>query len=406
MNFLTLIYWILNILSSPILILILLLLIILIHIILFYLKDKKYIKILENFKDPESVSIRDLKETPLINIIVPAWKEGQVFFDCLNSITKLSYPNIKVIVNAGGNDETIKIANYFSKFNNFKILRQTGGTGRAETGKIMAINECLQYISEGITYFIDADCYLTDEIILRHIYPIINENEEVIISAGVRPLIKQEKIDLVNYFEFFRFNFPRAKFVRYHPYAIGGASTCVSYNVIKKVGKFTEGTFHATEFTRAKDMISKGFKIYCLIDYRSRIYTYYPETISERLDQRKRYFENNLIFAYKNKKKMPFFKFIMIQIYSFYIILSPLLIIYHLSWFLIAVYFLFFLYLRKIRYLIFFNIVVNKEFRSKIRKRLYLKLIYYIIVELLINIYTLLKLKNYSKSVKNNKEQN
>ena len=56
------------------------------------------------YKDPKSLSIDDLKNIPLVNIIVPAWKEGNNFRECLSSITNLNYPNIKVIVNAGGND--------------------------------------------------------------------------------------------------------------------------------------------------------------------------------------------------------------------------------------------------------------------------------------------------------------
>ena len=63
-----------------------------------------------------------MKSFPLLNIFIPAWKEGEVFENCLNSITKLNYPNIKVIVNTGGSEETINIANSFKKYQNFIVL--------------------------------------------------------------------------------------------------------------------------------------------------------------------------------------------------------------------------------------------------------------------------------------------
>ena len=57
----------------------------------------------------EHVKLEDLNEYPLINIIIPAWKEGIIFEQCLLELLNLSYPNIKVIVNAGGDEKTIEI---------------------------------------------------------------------------------------------------------------------------------------------------------------------------------------------------------------------------------------------------------------------------------------------------------
>ena len=69
------------------------------QIIFYFFRDRKNIEALKKFKDPETVTLKDLKEFPLINIIIPAWKEGSLFEDCLLSITKLKYPNLKVIIN-------------------------------------------------------------------------------------------------------------------------------------------------------------------------------------------------------------------------------------------------------------------------------------------------------------------
>jgi len=180
--------FILNILSNTYIILSLFLIVILYHYFLYLIRDKKHLKNVRKFIGEEKINTNDLKNYPLVTFIVPAWKEGKrdegkAFHECLISISKLNYPKIKAIVNAGGDDTTINIAESFKKFENFKILRQTGGKSRAAFGKIRALNECLDHISEGILYFIDADCYLTDDLLLRLIYPIINLNEDVVVGG-------------------------------------------------------------------------------------------------------------------------------------------------------------------------------------------------------------------------------
>ena len=80
------------------------------------IRDRKYAKPFKNLKEPENISLEDLKEFPLVNIIVPAWNEGELFRQCLESITRLKYPKLRVIVNAGGSEETIDIANSFKNY--------------------------------------------------------------------------------------------------------------------------------------------------------------------------------------------------------------------------------------------------------------------------------------------------
>ena len=96
-------------------------LIIVLHVLLFLIRDKKYIKAFKKYKDPDKISIDDLKEIRLVNIIIPAWNEDELFRQCLESITKLNYPKLSVIISAGGSEETIEIANSFRNFGYFTI---------------------------------------------------------------------------------------------------------------------------------------------------------------------------------------------------------------------------------------------------------------------------------------------
>ncbi|MFX1388571.1 MAG: glycosyltransferase [Promethearchaeota archaeon] len=374
---------ILNFISSIGFILIIIFIIIIIYTLLYFLRDRKNIKIYLNFKDPDFLPLNALNILPLVNIIIPAWKEGTIFKNLLVSIKNLTYPAIKVIVNAGGNDETIEIANSFKKYDNFIILYQKRGADRPSLGKIRALNECLQFISEGIVYFIDADSYLSDEILLRMIYPITNLDENIVLG-GVRPLKNQESKDLVKYLLFDRFYSPKTKFSRHvsNP-PITGQSLCLKYEVIKSIGRFTENKNYATDKSMGIDIYSKGFNSYLLYDYRHRIYVDYSSTISELIHQKTIWIENALFFSFKNKK-LNIVKFLFSFLISLYIISFPFLLFIHSAFFLIGVLMLLIIYFLKIKKLLFFKRVVNKEFYEKYGIIFFLKLIFYIFIEVII----------------------
>jgi len=378
-NFLNLLTEILSLKWILFFILIYIFLIIFYNILLFIF-DSKRIREFKNYKDPNEILISDFKSLPLVNIVIPAWKEGEIFKNLLYSIKILKYPYLKVIVNAGGSEETTEIANSFEKFENFIILHQKAGADRPSLGKIRALNECLKHISEGIVYFVDADSYLTDEVLLRMIYPIINLNENIVLG-GVRPLRNQENLNLVKYLLFDRFYSPKTKFSRYiSKPPITGQSLCLKFEVIKSIGRFTENAKYATDRSMGIDIYSKGFSSYLLYDYRHRIYVDYSTTTRELIHHKTIWIENGLIFSYKNKK-LNLLKFLVSFFISSYLFLFPFFLFIHIGLFIIGVMIFLTIYLFKIRKLLFFKRVVNPEFYEKYGIGFFLKLIIYIYVD-------------------------
>ncbi len=373
--------------------------IIIYHIFLYFFKDRRYLAHFKEFKDPDNVTIEDLSFLPLINIIIPAWKEGRDFYDCLTSIINLKYPKIKVIVNAGGNEETIQYADSFKKYPNFIILRQVGGKSSATLGKIKALNDCLEYISEGIAYFIDADCYITDEILLRMIIPIVNNCESVVMSS-YRPLKSQENKDFVKYLQFNRLGDFKSKFSRYSVSIVSGSNTCMKYEIIKSIGRFTENRLVAEDISRGLDISFKGFKTYCLSDYRSRMYSAYPKGIKEYIEQRKRYFEDSMLLAFRNKKLSYFLKFLLIIIGSLFLLLLPLFIVINFTLFFLDLAIFMNIYLLKIRKMLFFKNAVKGQINVKFRIMMFFKMFYYIFIDILVNIFTFFNLISFIKKIK------
>ncbi|MFX0044035.1 MAG: glycosyltransferase, partial [Candidatus Hodarchaeota archaeon] len=355
------------------------------------------------FEDPNEISIKDLQNLPIINIIIPAGKEGKEFQECLNSIVKLKYPELKVIVNAGGNEETINIANSFKKYDNFTILYQKSGKDRAALGKIRALNECIDHVLEGILYLIDADCYITDDLLLRMIYPIINQEENVVIGAGLRPLKSQENKDLVKYLQISTNQFFKEKFTRYNKRMISGANTTIKYEVMKQIGRFNENRDIAEDVSRGLDILSKGFNIFSLTDYRSCIYTDFPKTFKELFEQRKRQIENALINSFRNKRIKYLLRFLVLLLGSFYVLVFPLFLIFHYGLFFMGVYILLFMYLKKIRYYIFFIRSVEEKYYSKFHMKFFIKILFYIYIQMVSTIFIPFDLILYKKKLRKEK---
>jgi len=367
-NLIIIVKSLLNLLNSPLFILVLLILIITYHFILFFARDVSYIKALKKNKDPEVVRLEELNEVPLVNIIIPAWKEGKeakLFENCLQSITKLNYPNLKIIVSAGGSEETIKIADSFKNYNNFTIIRQKPG------GKMKALNDCIAHISKGIVYSIDA----------------ITENQYVT-AGSVRPLTFQENIAIVKYILINRNTHFRIKFSRIGRVVLSGPNSCFKYEVIEKIGNFFDDElFLASDRFRGLLVFSKGFKIYWLTDYRGKIFTSFPDLLKNYVLQEFRWRKNSLTNPYLKNKVKIYIKFFLSFLISMYLFSSPFFIFFNTNLALIGLIMLLNKYFKKIRKIVFFKRTVNKKFYEKFGLLFYLKLVFFIIIDEILILY-------------------
>ena len=388
----TIIESILNFLNSTLFILILLILIIVYQILLFFTKDISHIKVLKDYDDPKEIKLSNLNQIPLINVIMPAWKEGKAFENCLLNITRLTYPNLKVIVNAGGSNETLQIADSFRKFENFTIIYQEQGGG-----KIKAINDCLNYISNGIVCILDADGVLTDKLLLKMIYPLINGKEDVVI-APIAPHTSILNSDIVKYSYVNRYSEFRHKFTRYTK---GFASNvCINYQVIKSLGKFSENRMLDDGRVTGIDLSSKGFKTYKLIDHKMQSFTY-PTNINKFLNQNLRWVENSLYYSIKNRK-FHIIKFVGLIFLSFYILVFPIFLFFNVFIFLIGILLYFNMYLKRIRKILFFKLV-NRDVLIKLKFIFFIKLIFFTYLDVLVNIIVCFEILFYRKAYKKRK---
>ncbi len=361
------------------------------HVLIHIFRDRKYIKLFRQLEENKSVSMEELREFPLINIVVPAWKEGNNFKKCLESLSSLSYPNIKVIVNAGGSEETINIAQSFKDDTRFIILSQKAGEG-----KVKVINNCLNQISKGLIYIIDADIILTDDIIDKMVNVLLEKNENVVVSK-YRPYKNLESKDIVKYILLNRLNVHKDIFPKHVNWI--SANTLMKFNVMKSVNRFSEKRLSDDGLSMGNDITAKGFKIFFFNDL--KVETYYPDNLKTYFNQNSRWIENALFSAFKNNK-MKVLRFFLLAILSFYILTIPILYFFNLYLFYIGILIYLSIYLKKIRKIILFQ-STNTINTIKIRPIFYFKLIFYIFFDAILNIMVFFEILFYRKAYKKRK---
>ncbi|MFX0134343.1 MAG: glycosyltransferase [Candidatus Hodarchaeota archaeon] len=382
----------LNLIGIVNLIIIILIIIIGYHIVLFFLRDKKYINTPDNNDKLKDIKIKDLKETPLVNFIVPAWKEGDIFKGCLLSINKLSYPKLRVIINAGGSQETIEIAESFKEYQNFNIIYQKAGEG-----KLKAINDALKLISEGLVYLIDADIYLDDNILLQMIYSITNKKESVVISA-IKPHPSIQNKDLVKYLYISRNFFSRRNFSVYSNAV--SQNTVMSYNVIENVNQFSVGKFSDDGLVIGSDIRKKGYKIFTIHNNKAESF-HFPIKIKDYINLNLRWLENYLYSAFRDKK-IKIINYLILVLVSIIILITPLLFFFNIYLFFLGMLLFLSLYLKRIRKIIFFKLGIQSE-KLTLHLKFFIKLVFYLYIDLITNIIVAFEMLFYRKGYKKRK---
>jgi len=362
------------------------------HILYYFLRDKKYFKKYAIREHQHFVKLEELNEVPEVNIIVPAWKEGEPFRACLKSIVDLTYPKLNVIANVGGSDETIKIANSFKKYSNFKIINQKSGEG-----KIKAINDCFNYISQGIVYLIDADVILTDNIILNMLFTMVNKKEDIVASRVIphKSLLNNDIVKFIHINRDIRLKNTWSRYLN-----TVTQNTAINYTIIQSINKFTEKRKLDDGHSMGLDLIEHDFRIYNLYELIVESYNYSTK-ISNYIDQNIRWIENALYF-YLKARKFVVLKFIGLTILSFYIYISPFLFVYSYYFPLYGIIIFLSFYLKIVRKILIFK-AINKNSSVKFQPLFFLKLFFYILINILINIIVFFEMIFYRKAYKRRK---
>jgi cellulose synthase/poly-beta-1,6-N-acetylglucosamine synthase-like glycosyltransferase len=128
---------------------------------------------------------------PKVSFLVTAWNEESTLRPCLEAIQRLSYPNLEIVVCAGGTDGTWEVA---SEIGDARLILLAQGPG---DGNAKSLQRCLERAAGEIIYHLDADCLITGEAFARILGPILRGEEEAVTSSPCTPLAGQLEIPFV-----------------------------------------------------------------------------------------------------------------------------------------------------------------------------------------------------------------
>ena len=111
-----------------------------------------------------------------MSFLVAAWNEEATLQACIEAILGLSYPNLEIVLCAGGADRTWEIASRLSDAR-LILLEQHPGDGKQKS-----LQRCLERSSGDMIYLLDADCRITEEAFARILGPILHR-EELAVTA-------------------------------------------------------------------------------------------------------------------------------------------------------------------------------------------------------------------------------
>lgn len=109
-------------------------------------------------------------DTPLVSILIPAWREGAAIARCLHTVQRLAYPRWEALVIAGGGDDTLDAARAAMRDDpRFRLIEQL------PRGKNAALNQGLALAGGEVIAVLDADALVAPDWLTALIAPLTGE---------------------------------------------------------------------------------------------------------------------------------------------------------------------------------------------------------------------------------------
>jgi cellulose synthase/poly-beta-1,6-N-acetylglucosamine synthase-like glycosyltransferase len=221
---------------------------------------------------------------PLVSILVAAWNEAENIELHINSYKTLRYPNKELILCAGGEDRTFKLAQR-NTASGMVVLEQI-----PDEGKQHALNRCFNESKGTIIYLTDADCLLDDESFELLIFQITSKGEEAA-SGSSQPSNGQ----LSNPFVLSQASSQiyRAQYSPTYAPGLLGRNCAIKRELLECSHGLEVPVKCGTDYVLAKKLSQTGAQIRQVPN--SRVVTEYPSSISEYARQQLRWL-NNVVY--------------------------------------------------------------------------------------------------------------
>ncbi|MCP4536821.1 MAG: glycosyltransferase family 2 protein [Chloroflexi bacterium] len=249
-------------------------------------RDKRRVQEIATHQAPLFLS----NETPRISVLLPAWNEASGIGPCIESILALRYPVIELVVCAGGDDQTLDVAQRYTA-PNVVVLEQYPSEGKQK-----ALQRCFERSSSQVIFLTDADCLLDDDCFEKVIEPVISDAEKVT-TGSWKPIDAQ----LGNPFVIYQwihnayFEVVGGEYVA----SLIGRNAAIKRQALEQVAAFEPPAPIGTDLFLSNQLLSGGYRIRFIRD--SRVRTRYSDTVTAYWRQISRWFRNPVLLGMKDE---------------------------------------------------------------------------------------------------------
>jgi glycosyltransferase involved in cell wall biosynthesis len=207
-------------------------------------------------------------KTSLVSIIVPTLNSGATLEKCLESLSKLKYPNFEVIiVDAGSTDGTKAISR---KFPRFRFIEKKG-CGRSEARNIAIRTSKGSYIAT-----IDSDAVASSDW-LGEAIKVLSKDEKIGAIGAPESIPKDEKLFSKSIGEVYEYTEKDT--------AIRGCNAVYRKKAIRSVGGYPKEVNYLEEEILHKRLMKSGWKLVLLPREKMVVYHYHRKNIYDLLRQ-------------------------------------------------------------------------------------------------------------------------
>lgn len=238
----------------------------------------------------EQPALPVLERAPRVSALVAAWNERGRIHAHLQSFQALSYPNVELILCAGGDDGTLDQVRRYSSERVIVLEQQPG------EGKQRALAKCFERASGEIIYLTDADCLYDDQALTHLLAPLTNAGEHAATGSS-QPLPEQIHKWLPRYI----WSADLVASAHSGPYSGGllGRNAALTRQAIEGSGGLNFAARTGTDYHLARRLIASGTQIRYV--GASVVASEYPATLGSYWQKQARWMRNLLLYGSQYK---------------------------------------------------------------------------------------------------------
>jgi len=221
---------------------------------------------------------------PKVSVLVAAWNESEHIIGLIDSFERLSYPELEMVICAGGQDGTYEMANARSS-DRLRVLPQVAGAGKQG-----ALRECYTVATGDVVVLTDADCRFVDMALLRLLEPIVRGEAEVTTGFS-EPPAQQRGRSLVEY-QWLVDRWVQSQMPRESD-GLLGRNCAITRRALDRVGAFDPEVRTGTDYYLAHMLLEAGYRIRSVPD--SRVISDFPVAPRAYVRMYERWHKNLLI---------------------------------------------------------------------------------------------------------------